>query len=207
MEVVNESIYDHPKYYDLVFGDDCAAELRFIRGVIDKHLNAKAKQLFEPACGTGRLLHGLAKRGFNVEGIDLNEKAVAFSNRRFERNGRPKTAWVADMSDFRPKRKWDLAFNTINSFRHLTTPEAAVNHLRCMAEGTRKGGLYLVGLHLSPTTADPCQEESWSARRGHLSVLTRMWTVERNLEQRFERFGLFQRFERFKRFEQLEGLK
>jgi SAM-dependent methyltransferase len=190
VEVVNESIYDHPKYYDLIFGNDCAAELRFICEVIEKHLDRSAQRLFEPACGTGRLLYGLAKRGFEVEGIDLNPKAVAFSNRRFERHGRLPTAWVADMSDFRPKRKWDLAFNTINSFRHLSSSKAALNHLHCMAEGTHPGGIYLVGLHIVPTTGEACQEESWSARRGHLSVLTRMWTVERNLKRRFERFGM-----------------
>lgn len=190
MEVVNESIYDHPKYYDLIFGNDCAAELRFICGVNEKHFSGNAKRLFEPACGTGRLLYGLAKRGFEVEGIDLNEKAVAFSNQRFNRHGRPAAAWVADMSDFRPRKKWDLAFNTINSFRHLTTANAALKHLQCMADGTRRGGIYLVGLHISPTTAPPCDEESWSARRGHLSVLTHMWTEERNFKQRFERFGM-----------------
>lgn len=190
VERLNESIYDHPKYYDLVFGNDCAAELRFIQGVIDKHLKGQATRLFEPACGTGRLLYGLAKRGYEVEGIDLNPNAVEFSNHRFERHQLTPTAWVADMSNFRTKRKWDLAFNTINSFRHLTTENAALRHLQCMAKGTRRGGLYLIGLHISPTSADPCEEESWSARRGHLSVLTRMWTAERNPQKRFERFGM-----------------
>jgi len=190
VEVVNESIYDHPKYYDLIFGNDCAAELRFICAINQTWLGGKAKRLFEPACGTGRLLYGLVKRGFEVEGIDLNPKAVAFSNQRFERHGRVPAAWVADMSDFRPRRKWDLAFNTINSFRHLTTSKAALNHLRCMAENTRPGGIYLVGLHLVPTSGEPCGEESWSARRGSLSVRTRMWTAQRSLRQRFEKFGM-----------------
>ena len=129
METVAESIYDHPRYYDLVFGADCAAELKFVCDIIEKHLGGNAKRLFEPACGTGRLLFGLAKRGFQVEGIDLNENAVEFSNQRFERHGLEPTAWVADMADFQSHRKWDLAFNTINSFRHLTTDESAVSHL------------------------------------------------------------------------------
>lgn len=190
METVTESIYDHPRYYDLVFGTDCAAELKFVCDINNKYLGGKAKRLFEPACGTGRLLYGLAKRGFEVEGIDLNVKAVDFSNQRFKRHGLDPTAWVADMADFRTKPKWDLAFNTINSFRHLTTAESAVSHLRCMARQTKRGGLYLIGLHLTPTTAEPLDGESWSARRGHLSVLTHMWTVERNPAKRLERFGM-----------------
>ncbi len=190
METVTESIYDHPRYYDLVFGTDCASELNFICDVKEKYLGSKSIRMFEPACGTGRLLFGLAKRGFEVEGIDLNEKAVAFSNQRFQRHGLEPVARVADMTRFRAQRKWDLAFNTINSFRHLTTAESAVDHLKCMADQTKRGGLYLIGLHLTPTTGEPLDGESWSARRGHLSVLTQMWTVERNPAKRLERFGM-----------------
>lgn len=190
MESLHESIYDHPKCYDLVFGADCAAEMKFIRQVNAKFMDGKAQRLFEPACGTGRLMAGLAKQGFEIEGIDLNEKAVAFCNARLQRAGHSVRARVADMSDFKSRRKWDLAFNTINSFRHLTTEQNAVDHLRCMADGTRRGGIYLVGIHLTPTSNPPSDGESWSARRGHLSVTTQMWVVERAPLKRMERFGI-----------------
>lgn len=190
MQTLTESIYDHPKYYDLVFGSDCAAEVKFICDANEKFLGGKARHLFEPACGTCRLLFGLAKKGFSVSGIDLNEKAVAFGNQRFTRNGLAATARVADMSDFRVNRKWDLAFNTINSFRHLTTARSAADHLHCMAAGTKKGGIYLLGLHLTPTAIDPLDEEAWSARRGHLTVNTQMWTKERNSRKRMDRYGI-----------------
>jgi hypothetical protein len=59
-----------------------------------------------------------------------------------------------------------------------------------MAQQTTNKGLYLVGLHLTPTTEEPLDTESWSARRGHLSVLTHLWTIERDPANRLERFGL-----------------
>lgn len=190
MEIVNESIYDHPRYYDLVFGSDCAAEIRFIHQINDQFLGGKAKQFFEPACGTCRLIHLLAKKGTAVEGIDLNEKAVQYGNQRFARHGLPETAWVADMSDFKPRRKFDLAFNTINSFRHLLKPAEAAGHLTCMANGAKSKGIYLIGLHLNPSVGEMVDGESWSARRGHLSVLTRMWTENRDKKNRLDRFGM-----------------
>lgn len=190
MEVITESIYDHPKYYDLVFGSDCASELKFIQQINNAFLGGKAKRLFEPACGTCRLIHGLAKKGFDVEGIDLNDKAVEFGNQRFARHSLKQSAWVADMSDFQPKRKYDLAFNTINSFRHLTTANQAERHLSCMSAAAKKNAVYLIGLHLNPTDCDPIDEESWSARRGHLSVLTQMWTENRDAKKRMDRFGI-----------------
>ena len=73
LETINESIYDHPKYYDLVFGADCAAEIAFIVGCGERYLTGRCERMFEPACGTGRLLFWLAKRGFDVAGLDLNQ--------------------------------------------------------------------------------------------------------------------------------------
>ncbi len=189
-ETIAESIYDHPKYYDLVFGADCAAEVKFILGCGEKFLRREPRRLFEPACGTGRLLYALAKRGFEVGGLDLNPKAVEFCNARFRRHQRDEVAFVADMSDFRVPRRHDIAFNTINSFRHLDRESAARDHLVCMGEAVRVGGLYLLGIHLTPTKVPPSETESWSARRGHLAINTHMWTTMRDSSKRVERFGI-----------------
>lgn len=188
--VVSESIYDHPKYYDLVFGADCAAELQFILGCAQRYCIGESQRMFEPACGTGRLLVPLAKRGCSVAGIDLNPKAIRFCNQRLQRHGLPESTWVADMADFRTPERYDLAFNTINSFRHLSSQRQALDHLACLADCVRPGGLYLLGIHLTPTEAAPSETESWSARRGNLAVNTHMWTIQRDRRRRVERFGI-----------------
>ena len=190
IEIVEESIYDHPKYYDLVFGADCAAELKFILGCGAEYMRRKPKRYFEPACGTGRLIFGLAKKGHSVAGLDLNAKAVEFCNARLARHGFDQSVFVADMSDFDVAKPYDVGFNTINSFRHLGTERAARRHLQCMGEATRKGGLYLLGVHLTPSEVAPSETESWSARRGHLAINTHMWTKDRDKKKRVERFGI-----------------
>ncbi|QDV65779.1 class I SAM-dependent methyltransferase [Crateriforma conspicua] len=197
METLDESIYDHPKYYDLVFGADCASETRFIMecghwyadGAVGKKSPSKWR-MFEPACGTGRLLNAFARKGHTVAGLDLNPKAVEFCNARFARGGFPQSAFVADMSDFQVDKPYDIAFNTINSFRHVASERAAKAHLDCMADAIRPGGLYLLGIHLTPTTGVPSETESWSARRGHLAINTHMWTISREPKKRIERFGI-----------------
>lgn len=190
METINESIYDHPKYYDLVFGADCAAEIQFILQCGDLFMDRKPKRMFEPACGTGRLLSALAKKNFKVGGLDLNPKAVEFCNDRFRRSNFPESAFVADMCDFTVKKPWDIAFNTINSFRHVDSEGAAKSHLKCMGDAIRPGGLYLLGVHLSPTDVPASEGESWAARRGHLSINTHMWTIDRDKKKRVEKFGI-----------------
>jgi len=177
VETIRASIYDFPKYYDLLFGSDCRAEYHFIRGCFERHAGGPVRRVFEPACGTGRLLVRFARAGYEVAGLDLNPKAVAYCNARLRRQGLPAAAVVGDMAHFRVRRKCDAAFNTINSFRHLATEDEAQSHLRCVARALGRGGIYILGLHLTPTRRRPCSRESWSARRGHLAVTSEMRSI------------------------------
>jgi len=147
-------------------------------------------RLFEPACGTGRLLAKFAAAGYEVSGNDLNAKAIDFCNARLSRHGFPASAKVGDMSDFRLRRKADAAFNTINSFRHLPSEQAAEDHLRCIAGALAKGGVYVLGFHLTPAEEPACDEEAWSARRGNLAICSRMWSIALDRRRRQELVGM-----------------
>ena len=197
MKILTQSIYDFPVYYDLVFGSDWAAEYHFLEAVLSQHVAWNGKQpvenqtrVLEPACGTGRLLYRMAKAGRHAAGMDLNVAAIDYCNARLKKNRLPETAWVADMCDFNADEPYDMAFNTINSFRHLSSEKAAVAHLNAVAAAVRPGGVYALGLHLLPVQGDQTEEESWSARRGMLSVNTRMWPRDKDRKKRVERYNM-----------------
>jgi SAM-dependent methyltransferase len=189
-DTLSASLYDFPKYYDLLFGSDWKAEFDFLQAVFRKHAGRQVRRVFEPACGTGRLLIKLAQAGYDVGGNDLNPKAVAYCNKRLKRCGFGVPVSVGDMSDFVVKRKFDAGFNTINSFRHLASEEQARAHLQCMANATSAGGLYVLGLHLIPTRGERSEEESWSARRGNLVVNSHMWSKAIDTRRRMEILGM-----------------
>ncbi|MBM4075781.1 MAG: methyltransferase domain-containing protein [Planctomycetes bacterium] len=190
METISGHLYDYPKYYDLIFGADWAGELKFLKAAFQKYSKRPVKSLFEPACGTGRLIIQFAKAGFEVSGNDLNEKAIAYCNQRLVRHGFKPTTFVGDMADFRLKKKVDAAFNMINTFRHLPNEKTAEAHLKCVAEALNKGGLYFLGLHLTPKTPQKCTSESWSAAKGNLSVVSNLWSMGVDLKKRVERIGV-----------------
>ena len=190
METIAGHLYDYPKYYDLIFGSDWAAEFKFLKAGFEMYAKRPIKRLFEPACGTGRLMIQFAKAGFEVAGNDLNEKAIDYCNQRLVRHGFPATAFVGDMADFTVKKKVDAAFNMINTFRHLPTEKLAEAHLHCVAESLNKGGLYFLGLHLTPINPQQCTAETWSATRGHLSVVSNLWSMGTDPKKRIERIGV-----------------
>ena len=189
-EEVAADLYDHPKYYDLVFGSDWKAEYDFLIACFEKYRPDDVNTLFEPACGTGRLLIKLAKAGYEVSGNDLNAKAVAFCNARLKRHGFPESAVVGDMADFSIADPVDACFNMINSFRHLPTQAQADSHFRCVADALKTGGLYILGLHLTPEDDDWEGEETWHARRGQLSIISDMRTTAFDRAARMETLGM-----------------
>lgn len=186
MRILDASLYDFPKYYDLLFGSDWKAEFDFLNMCFQKYARRPVRALFEPACGTGRLLIRFASAGYDVSGNDLNAKAVGYCNARLKRHGFSASATIGDMADFRLPRTVDAIFNTINSFRHLRTERAAEDHLRCVSSALSPGGLYVLGFHLTPAGPATCDEESWSARRGHLAVCSRMRSLALDCRRRCE---------------------
>lgn len=188
--MIHGSIYDWPKYYEFIYGSDWQAECEFLQWSFERFVSGPVTRLFEPACGTGRLIYRLAQQGYQVGGIDLNPAAVDYCLRRLQKRGLQADVWVADMCDFQVQTPWDAAFNTINSFRHLESDQQARQHLNCMAQAIRPGGIYVLGFHLTPTGCEPDEEESWVHRRGHLQINASMWLVERNTAQRSETHAL-----------------
>lgn len=190
MEIIRGNIYDYPKYYDVLFGSDCQAEIKFLMGCFARFAKWPVRRVFEPACGTGRLLFRLARAGFEVAGLDINPRAVEFCNRRLAKHGYPPAAWVADMTNFSVRKKFDAAFNTINSFRHLPDDQSAIQHLRCVRNALRTGGLYILGFHLTPNRPPKCTEEGWIARKGFLQINSWMKTISLDRSRREERVYL-----------------
>jgi SAM-dependent methyltransferase len=183
---VPANLYDYPRYYDLVFGSDWKAEFDFLRQAFDKFGGSKVRKIFEPACGTGRLLFRLALAGYEVAGLDLNPRAVDYCNKRLARHDKKPAVFVGDMADFELPRPVDAAFNMINSFRHLLSEKQALAHLQCVARSLKPRGVYVLGLHLTPTEGTAITEERWSARRGHLGINTHLATHDLNLKARTE---------------------
>ncbi len=158
--------YDHPEYFDMLFRDETAAEVKFFRQAFKRFGRKKTKRLFEPGCGSGRLVVGMAAKGYEVTGLDLSQSMLDYAAKRLKRKGLKATLVKGDMTKFKFKRKFDAAFCTFNTFRHLMTESDAVAHLTAVAKHLRKGGLYILGFHIIPPDASDTCTEKWKAKSG-----------------------------------------
>lgn len=178
--------YDYPEYYDLAFADDTPGEAAFIAEACAKHAVGPVRTMLEPGCGGGRLVVELARYGFHVTGFDNNAKMLAHLKKRIQREKLSAEAFAGDMVDFKLPRQVDAIFNTFNTFRHLTTEEAALAHLKSAHRALRKGGIYVLGFHLLPDDASLECIERWTAKTGKTKITYTLRVVDSSRRTRIE---------------------
>jgi SAM-dependent methyltransferase len=179
--------YDYPQYFDMLFSDETADEVKFFKKAFKKFSTRKITRVLEPGCGSGRLVVAMAKQGYNVTGLDLSPSMLKFLDQELDRKGLEGKTVLGDMTKMKFKKKFDAAFCTFNTFRHLLDEKSAVKHLRNVADQVRKGGLYILGFHIIPLDADPDCTERWHAKNKAVEVNAKLKVIDFQRKKRLEK--------------------
>lgn len=153
------SFYAHPRSHDALQGGETASEVGLLEAIHRGHGNG-GRDWLEPACGTGRLVGALKRRGWSVTGYDVEARMLAYARRAGSKVVR------GDMRAFAPCQAFDFAYCLQSSFRQLLTERDALAHLRLTARALRPGGAYALGLDLTDYRLPEHDEETWEARDG-----------------------------------------
>ena len=188
MPIEDRDWYDTPLYYDIVFDGGTRTEADFLEAVHRAHGPAAGqrptpRRLLEPACGSGRLLAEMRRRGWEVAGFDANEASLDYARRRLTRSpAGTASLWQDRLESFVvPGRTgFDLAHCLVSTFKYLTTEADARSHLTRVGQALRPGGLYVLGIHLTDYTRTRTAHERWEgSRRGtHVVCNTRTWPAD-----------------------------
>jgi hypothetical protein len=107
--------------------------------------------------------------------------------KKLQRNQLKARVFRANMADFPLSgKKYDGAFCTVDTFRHLLEKREAIHHLQCVAGNLKKNGVYVLGLHLLPKHGVKEKNHSWQGNRGRLTVLSNIIVVNVNRKKREE---------------------
>jgi len=159
--------YDRPEIYDIAFSWDPGSERDFILSASERWGIPRPGRVLEPMCGSGRLLRTLPVP-FAV-GTDINPNMV-----RYAATACRVVRADAATCPFAPG-SFDLAYNLIDSFRHLLTEQQAEGHLVAVAHLLRPGALYLLGFDLFGDGAADVSRDRGSFARGDVRV---SWEVQ-----------------------------
>lgn len=179
--------YDYPQYFDMLFSDETADEIKFFKKAFKKFSKRSVKRVLEPGCGSGRLVVGMAKQGYDVTGLDLSPSMLNFLDQELGRKGLEAKTVLGDMTKMKFKKKFDAAFCTFNTFRHLLDEKSAVKHLRNVGQQVKKGGVYILGFHIIPLDADPNCTERWHAKAKGIEVNAKLKVMDFKRKKREEK--------------------
>lgn len=182
-EVPPTGLYDHPAWYDTLHAEDTASWADFLLALNKRH-GTGGPDWLEPACGTGRFLRVLPRRGIRVTGYDNHPGVLSYARARLPAGA---SVLEADMTTFLRPRQYDLAFCLLGSVRHLLDEQSALQHLERTRRSLKPGGVYVIGLDLVDYRFPEPGEDDWRARRGTLSIDDMVITLPPEREKRRER--------------------
>lgn len=132
-------IYDDAELYDLVAPPN---------GLIEEFYANEAARLDGPilelACGSGRFAVPLAKRGFDVTGVDLHPAMLDRARSVANAAEVPVTLVRADMREFELGKRFGLVFIAYNSLLHLHQSSDLISCFRSVARHLAEGGEFIM---------------------------------------------------------------
>jgi SAM-dependent methyltransferase len=162
----NDPYRDHAWLYDAAFSWDITAEVEWLAA----RFGENTKAVLEPACGSGRMLAGLARAGIVPAGFDRSPVMLQRARERFRAANLPAPLLeVGDLAsceslDF--GRVFDGTVLPIGTFGYLKTEADALCHLAGVSSHLRDGARYLIQFELAPlgdgyTLREPGPTCSW----------------------------------------------
>ncbi|ALI99073.1 SAM-dependent methyltransferase [Rufibacter tibetensis] len=133
--------FDSPYYHLLYKNRDAKEAQRFMDNLLN-HLRPKPTcKLMDLACGKGRHAIYLNKKGYDVTGLDLSEKSIAFA-KQFE-NERLHF-FVHDMREVFQPEAFDFIFNLFTSFGYFDADYENVITLRAITDTLKPKGKLVI---------------------------------------------------------------
>src|SRR5678815_2362413 len=133
--------FNSPFYHRLYFERDEKEAAAFISTLIDHLEPAPGSYMLDIACGRGRHSRFLAKKGFNVTGIDISFASIAFAKKSENEN---LEFYQHDMRLPFRVNYFDHAFNFFTSFGYFKTRREHDDAIRTIANGLKPGGIFVI---------------------------------------------------------------
>lgn len=133
------------KEYLEVYAHRDEEEARKLIDLIERVLHpAPESEILDLACGNGRHAIALAKRGYQVAGLDLSQDQIDEALRNAGAAGLKINFFIADMREVPCKRCYDGVVNFFTSFGYFETDEENQLVLTAIHAALKPGGWFVI---------------------------------------------------------------
>jgi SAM-dependent methyltransferase len=150
------------RYYDLIYHGlvDYEGDVDFLEKAF-RRFHVVPKTILDIGCGTGNHDLPLARRGYQVTGIDQSREMLSLARKKAAAS-RLRLRFVrADMRSFRLGRTFDVALCMFGAFGYMLTERHALQALRNIRTHLRPKGFFVFEFWHTPA-ARPAPYQSWT---------------------------------------------
>jgi len=158
---------DAPDVYDAVFGyRDIPRQVDFIEAVHKEFIGGEMRRVLDIACGTGEHAIELARRGYDVTGVDNSPKMLEHGRAKAGAAGLSVDFREGDMSGLELEGEFDCAVCMLHSLAYLPSNRELVQHFAGVSRVLGQHGVYVIEMgNPRAWLADPprTRRERWDA--------------------------------------------
>jgi len=141
----------YSKYYDSLYeGKDYKKEVDFLSLVMKKYLPKKAKNILSLGCGTAGHDIILAKKGFNVFGIDGSKTMISIAKEKAKKENVKIDFKVSDITNFTVAKKFDFAMAMFNIAGYMAENESMERFLKNTNKALKKNAFLVFDCWYGP---------------------------------------------------------
>lgn len=159
--------------YDLLapFYDEANRDVDYVRWadffekIMKKECKARPQLILDLGCGTGRMTLELARRGYDMTGVDASEEMLNVARDAAEREHRQNDILLLcqDMTEFELYGTVDVAVSCLDCLNHLTEPRDLDRCLSLVHNYLIPDGLFLFDINGRDKFARVYGEETYTA--------------------------------------------
>lgn len=134
--------------YDVLMEDAPYEQwLQFLLSTLDKSLLRKPKVL-DLGCGTGRLSSMIAKKGYDITGVDVSEEMLSIAAQRIMDDKIPAFPLIQqDMRELELNEQFGLIYSFCDSLNYLLEDKDIIRTFDHVSKHLEAGGLFVFDVH------------------------------------------------------------
>lgn len=134
----------YASFYDTLYREkDYEGECDFIEAVLQHYGTVPTRRILDLGCGTGGHLLILARRGYEMAGVDRSEAMLAQAQEKLAREGLEATLQAGDVQAVELEARFDAVISMFAVFSYLLSQETLLRALRSAQRHLHPGGLFL----------------------------------------------------------------
>lgn len=113
-----------------------------------EQFSVQSKYIVDLGCGTGRLATMIAKKGYNVMGVDLSEEMLSIAHERIHEEGVSSVTLIQqDMRELQLPYRFGLMYSFCDCLNYITDEDELLQLFMRVRQHLEDGGVFLFDMH------------------------------------------------------------